>query len=134
MDIIDNNSLEILKFLYDADSKTVREIMNSFELHAETRREYINSLIACFVSEGYIGIIVGSHQYILKHNCHEYFRQCACQEIDPILPDYGVYLLPSGRAVVENAQRQKWYFILPLTISIISALVSAIAIIVELFI
>lgn len=48
MNNIDNNSLKILSFLYNSDSKTVREIINEFTLHTEVRREYIDSLLLQF--------------------------------------------------------------------------------------
>jgi hypothetical protein len=124
MDKIDSNSIKILTFLYDADSKTVREIMNKFQLHAESRRDYIYALLEYFVDEGYLGIITDQNRYVLRHNVRSYVHECALNNRETILPTYSVYLLPAGRAIVESSRRNKWYFLAPLAISIISAVIS----------
>ena len=93
MDKIDSNSIKILAFLYDADSKTVREIMNKFQLHAESKRDYIYTLLEYFVDEGYLGIITDQNRYVLRHNVRSYAHECALNNRESILPTYSVYLL-----------------------------------------
>ena len=133
MENLDNNSTNILSFIYEADSKTVREIMNKFELHAMSRREYIFSLIAYFVDQGYAGIIIDEYQYILKHNLYAHLQKCHLEKTEPILPEYSVYLLPPGRAAVENARRNKWYFTAPFVISVVSLLISVWSLLYQVF-
>lgn len=127
MDKLDINSIKIMSFLYGSDFRTVRDIMNKFELHAESSRRYIKMWIEFCLCEGYVGIAAGEKWCVLKSDAQSYIQHCRSQGIETILPNYTIFLLPAGRAAVENDRRRKWQFLAPLVVSVVSAFISIVA-------
>lgn len=132
MEKIDNNTTAILRFIYKHDSIVVQEIIDNFKLFKNSNIQYITSLLLQLISEGYLGLIIDDKHFVLKYNLAAHLEQCDARDIAPILPTQSVYLLPSGRALVEIARRNRWYFFAPLAASAISVLISLVTLLYEL--
>ena len=132
MEKIDNNTTRILRFAYKYDSVAIQDIVNKFKLSDKLSMQYITSLLQFLITEGYMGLIVSEDLYVLKHNLDDYLKHCNAHGIEPLLPSQSVYLLPPGRALVEIANRNRWYFLAPFIASALSVLISLITLLHEL--
>lgn len=132
MEKIDNNTTRILRFAYKYDSVVIQDIVNKFKLSDKPSMQYITSLLQFLIAEGYMGLIVSEDSYVLKHNLDDYLRHCSAHHIEPMLLSQSVYLLPPGRALVEIANRNRWYFLAPFIASALSVLISLITLLHEL--
>ena len=126
MEKIDNNTTKILRFIYKYDSVVIKDVIEKFQLTDKQNDQYIISLLQFLISEGYMGLIVEKDVYVLKHNLSAYLAKCDLLGATHMLPTQSVYLLPPGRALVEIANRNRWYFLAPFAVSALSMLISLI--------
>ena len=132
MEKIDNNTTKILSFIYKYDSVSIQNIINKFDLSDNLSEQYITSLLQFLITEGYMGLIVDADHYVLKYNLSDYLNQCTASNTNPLSPTMSVYLLAPGRALVEIARRNRWYFFAPFVVSAVSVLISLLTLLHEL--
>ena len=129
---IDKKSMKVLKFLYSTGECTLSELFKQFGIKGIQNTLPINNIIIYFIKSRYIGFVDSNNNLIHQFTFDSYFETCMSQGIALLSPKHILFLLPEGKFIVEESRRNFFVFLIPLAISILSALASIASIIISL--
>ncbi len=130
---LDSATLSFLKYIFKNDQCKVRTLQQAFGIDKITDSPNAIASLIHFIDKGFVALLLPNGEIISTYNFHEYYNQFLIRQKGIINADYQLLMLPEGRYIIEEIIRQKRYFNIPLVISVISALISALSLLYQIF-
>lgn len=132
-DKIDLDTLKYLKFIYSKKVCKISDLFRSFGVNNISDTPIPVATILYLLKHDYLVLFTPDNASVFSDNYDSYARKCAESQKPEITLECSLSLTMYGKWIVEESRRKSRYFNIPLIISIISAAVSASALLFQIF-